>query len=150
MRNFIIILLFFPALIFAQEKIEISHLSKAINTVGAELNFFQNEKEQAFFTAIREENDDFISSIYSTEFQLGEWSKGKYFEVFNSDNFESGNIFITKDKEAFFTFCANEKCAIYQSHFKKERWTTPKRLDERINKTPSTSSQPTIAETDAG
>ena len=27
--------------------------------------------------------DDFISSIYSTEFQLGEWSKGKYFEVFN-------------------------------------------------------------------
>ena len=48
MRNFIIILLFFPALIFAQEQIEIRHLSKAINTVGAELNFFQNEKEQAF------------------------------------------------------------------------------------------------------
>ena len=99
MRNFIIILLFSPALIFAQEQIEIRHLSKAINTVGAELNFFQNEKEQAFFTAIREENDDFISSIYSTEFQLGQWSKGKYFEPFNSDYLQSGNLFITKCKE---------------------------------------------------
>ena len=27
-------------------------------------------------------------------------------------------IFITNDKEAYFTFCANEKCAIYQSKFK--------------------------------
>ena len=148
MRNFIIILLFFPALIFAQEQIEIRHLSKAINTVGAELNFFQNEKEQAFFTAIREENDDFFSCIYSTAFQLGQWSKGKYFEPFNSDYLQSGNLFITKDKEAYFTFCAKEKCAIYQSNFKNKRWTKPKKLDERVNKIASTSTQPTIAEVD--
>ena len=139
MRNFIIILLFSPALIFAQEQIEIRHLSKAINTVGAELNFFQNEKEQAFFTAIREENDDFVSCIYSTEFQLGQWSKGMYFEPFNSDYLQSGNLFITKDKEAYFTFCAKEKCAIYQSNFKNKRWTKPKKLDERVNKIASTS-----------
>lgn len=148
MRNFIVIVLIFPSLIFAQEQIEITHLSKAINTVGAELNFFQNEKKHAFFTAIRQDNDDFFSSIYSTEFQLGQWSKGKYFEPFNSDNFQSGNLFITNDKEAFFNFCASEKCAIYQSKLKNERWTTPKKLDERINKIPSTSTQPTIAEID--
>ena len=83
MKNHIIILLFSPLIILAQEQIEIKHLSKAINSVGAELNFLQDEKNHAFFTAIRDDNDDYVSSIYATDFQLGQWSKGSYFHVFN-------------------------------------------------------------------
>ena len=48
MRILLIIILIFPCIIFAQESIEIKHLSNAINSVGAELNFFQDEKNHAF------------------------------------------------------------------------------------------------------
>ncbi len=146
MKNHIIILLFSPLIILAQEQIEIKHLSKAINSVGAELNFLQDEKNHAFFTAIRDDNDDYVSSIYATDFQLGQWSKGSYFHVFNSDFMQSGNLFIAKDKVAYFTFCKADICAIYRSNFKNKKWTKPKKLDERINQKESTSTQPTIAE----
>ena len=146
MKNHIIILLFSPLIILAQEQIEIKHLSKAINSVGAELSFFQDEKTHAFFTAIRDDNNDYVSSIYATDFQLGQWSKGSYFHVFNSDFMQSGNLFLDKDKVAYFTFCKADICAIYRSNFKNEKWTKPKKLDERINQKESTSTQPTIAE----
>ena len=84
MKKYIIILLFYPFIILAQEQIEIKHLSKPINSVGAELNFIEDEKNHAFFTAIRDDNDDYVSSIYVTDFQRGQWSKGSYFDVFNS------------------------------------------------------------------
>ena len=145
MRFFKFILLFLSSVIFAQENIEIKHLSTAINSIGAELNFFQDEKTHAFFTAIREDNNNYISSIYHSNFQLDQWSKGSYFSPFNSDYLQSGNLFITRDKMAYFTFCKEENCAIYSSKFQKKRWTTPKKLDERINKMGSTSTQPNIA-----
>ena len=145
MRFFKFILLFFSSVIFAQESIEIKHLSTAINSIGAELNFFQDEKTHAFFTAIREDNNNYVSSIYHSNFQLDQWSKGSYFSPFNSDYLQSGNLFITKDKMAYFTFCKGESCAIYSSKFKKQEWTKVKKLDERINKMGSTSTQPNIA-----
>ncbi len=146
MKNYVTILLFFPLIILAQNQIEIKHLQKAINTVGAELNFFQYEKTHAFFTAIRDDNNDYVSSIYSADVQLGQWSKGNYFHAFNSDFMQSGNLFITKDKVAYFTFCKANSCDIYRSHFKNEKWTKSKKLDERINQKESTSTQPTIME----
>ncbi len=145
MRFFKFILLFFSNVIFAQENIEIKHLSTAINSIGAELNFFQDEKTHAFFTAIREDNNNYISSIYHSNFQLDQWSKGSYFSPFNSDYLQSGNLFITRNKMAYFTFCKGANCTIYSSKFQKKRWTTPKKLDERINKMGSTSTQPNIA-----
>ena len=145
MRFFKFILVFFSSVIFAQESIEIKHLSTAINSIGAELNFFQDEKTHAFFTAIREDNNNYVSSIYHSNFQLDQWSKGSYFSPFNSDYLQSGNLFITKDKMAYFTFCKGESCAIYSSKFKKQKWTKVKKLDERINKMGSTSTQPNIA-----
>ena len=92
MRSLLIIILIFPCIIFAQESMVIKHLANAINSVGAELNFFQDEKNHAFFTAIREDNDNYISSIYSSNFQLDEWSRGSYFSAFNSDFMQSGNL----------------------------------------------------------
>ena len=145
MRFLKFILVFFSGIISAQESIEIKHLSTAINSIGAELNFFQDEKDHAFFTAIREDNNNYFSSIYHSNFQLDQWSKGSYFHPFNSDYLQSGNLFITKDKIAYFTFCKGESCVIYRSKFKKQKWTKPKRLDERINKIGSTSTQPNIA-----
>ena len=44
MRSLLIIILIFPCIIFAQESMVIKHLTNAINSVGAELNFFQDEK----------------------------------------------------------------------------------------------------------
>ena len=43
MRSLLIIILIFPCIIFAQESMVIKHLTNAINSVGAELNFFQDE-----------------------------------------------------------------------------------------------------------
>ena len=145
MRFFKFILLFFSSIIFAQESIEIKHLSTAINSIGAELNFFQDEKAHAFFTAIREDNNNYVSSIYHSNFQLDQWSKGSYFSPFNSDYLQSGNLFITKDKMAYLTFCKGESCSIYSSKFKKQKWTKVKKLDDRINKMGNTSTQPNIA-----
>ena len=48
MRFVKVILVFFSSVIFAQESIEIKHLSTAINSIGAELNFFQDEKNHTF------------------------------------------------------------------------------------------------------
>ena len=144
MRILQIIILIFPCIIFAQESMVIKHLSTAINSIGAELNFFQDEKNHAFFTAIREDNGNYTSSIYSSNFQLDQWSNGSYFSAFNSDYMQSGNLFITKDKVAYFTFCKGENCAIYHSKFKKQKWGKPIRLEERINKIGATSTQPTI------
>ena len=70
MRSLLIIILIFPCIIFAQESMVIKHLANAINSVGAELNFFQDEKDHAFFMAIREDNDNYTSSIYSSNLQL--------------------------------------------------------------------------------
>ena len=94
MRFFKFILLFLSSVIFAQENIEIKHLSTAINSIGAELNFFQDEESHAFFTAIREDNNNYVSSIYHSNYQLDQWSKGSYFSPFNSDYLQSGNLFI--------------------------------------------------------
>ena len=149
MRFFKFILLFLSSVIFAQENIEIKHLSTAINSIGAELNFFQDEESHAFFTAIREDNNNYVSSIYHSNYQLDQWSKGSYFSPFNSDYLQSGNLFITRDKMAYFTFCKGANCTIYSSKFQKKRWTTPKKLDERINKMGSTSTQPNIATIDS-
>jgi hypothetical protein len=146
MKKYIIIFLFLPCLTLAQEKIEIKHLSNAINSVGAELNFLQDKNNHAFFTAIRDDDNDYVSSIYSSNLQLDQWSKGSYFSAFNSDYMQSGNLFITKAKMAYFTFCKADICAIYRANFKNKKWTKPKKLDERINQKESTSTQPTIAE----
>ena len=48
MRSLLIIILIFPCIIFAQESMVIKHLTNAINSVGAELNFFQDEKRSIF------------------------------------------------------------------------------------------------------
>ena len=132
MRILQIILLIFPCITFSQENIVIKHLANAINSVGAELNFFQDEKDHAFFTAIRDDNNNYTSSIYSSNLQLDQWSKGDYFSSFNSDYMQSGNLFITKDKTAYFTFCKGENCAIYHSKLKKQKWGVPKKLEEKI------------------
>ena len=145
MRSLLIIILIFPCIIFAQESMVIKHLTNAINSVGAELNFFQDEKDHAFFMAIREDNGNYTSSIYSSNFQLDQWSNGSYFSAFNSDFMQSGNLFITENKMAYFTFCKGENCAIYHSKLKKQKWGVPKKLEERINKIESISTQPTIA-----
>ena len=115
MRIYQAIFLFFPCLLFAQEQtMVIKHLPNAINTIGAELNFFVDENDHAFFTAIRDDNNGYTSSIYSSNLQLDQWSKGTYFPPFNSDYMQSGNLFITKEKIAYFTFCKGKNCAIYK------------------------------------
>ena len=146
MRIYQAIFLFFPCLLFAQEQtMVIKHLPNAINTVGAELNFFVDENDHAFFTAIRDDNNGYTSSIYSSNLQLDQWSKGTYFPPFNSDYMQSGNLFITKEKIAYFTFCKGKNCAIYKSEYKKKKWTKPTSLESRINKNESTNTQPNIA-----
>jgi len=139
-------IIFISANVLAQENVKIKHMSNSINSTGAEFNFILNkDKDGAFFTAIRNEEGKYFSSIYHAECHLNEWSKGIYFDDFNSDFLQSGNIFITKENVAFFTLCEADVCSIYSSKLKKGKWSAPKRLDNRINLDGSTNTQPNIA-----
>jgi len=63
MRFVKVILVFFSSVIFAQESIEIKHLSTAINSIGAELNFFQDEKNQVTDPTIKNHLDERIDAV---------------------------------------------------------------------------------------
>ncbi len=145
MRILILILLL-GTTVLAQENVKIQHLPNSINSTGAEFNFIYNKDGGgAFFTAIRKDKEKYFSSIYHTEYHLNEWSKGIYFNDFNSDFLQSGNIFITQENIAFFTLCEEDLCSIYSSILEDGKWTTPLRLDNRINLEGSTNTQPNIA-----
>ena len=146
MKIFKTLLFCFPGILFGQEdSIVIKHLSNSINSTEAELNFFVDENNHAFFMTIRNDNNDYSSSIYESTLRIEEWSKGRYSKSFNSDFFQSGNLFITKEKIAYFTFCDSDKCTIYKSKYSNQKWTKPISLEKKINQEETSSTQPSIA-----
>jgi hypothetical protein len=72
-----IILIFIPFISLSQE-VKIEHLTKNINTVGAELNFVQTNENTAFYTSSTLEEGEYQSLIFRTKLENGEWKKGRY------------------------------------------------------------------------
>ena len=84
-----ILLVIIPFISFSQE-VEIKHLSTTINTIGAELNFVQINKNTALYTSSTLEEGKYQSLIFKTELKNEEWIKGKYYHLGSS--YAYGNI----------------------------------------------------------
>ena len=112
MKFYALLLLIFPCILLAQEELLIEHLPNTINTYDAEFNFVQKDDNTGYYTASREEEGLYKSSIYNSTFKYNTWGKGKY-SVFNSDNFSTGNIsFSTVDGRTYFDICKGDNSNI--------------------------------------
>ena len=118
MKKLFLILLI-PISIYPQG-IEIKSLSTNINTNNAEINFIQLNDSTAFFTSITDSENSIESSIYMTSLQNNEWSYKKY-SKFNSDIFNSANIFFSPKGKVFFTICDIDMINCRIVCFEKER-----------------------------
>lgn len=118
MKKLFLILLI-PITIYPQG-IEIKSLSSNINTNNAEINFIQLNDSTAFFTSITDSENNIESSIYMTSLHNNEWSYKKY-SKFNSDIFNSANIFFSPKGKVFFTICDIEMINCRIVCFEKER-----------------------------
>ena len=105
MKNTIILLLL-PFFVLSQEVL-IKQLPDNINTNHAELNFVQINDSTAYFTVVTEKEGKLESNIYTTTFTNEEWGKKKYAE-YNSDLFNTANIFFLEGGRTFLTACNNE------------------------------------------
>ena len=94
-----ILLVIIPFISFSQE-VEIKHLSTTINTIGAELNFVQINKNSALYTSSTLEEGEYQSLIFKTELKNGEWIKGKYYHLGKS--FSYANITTPIEKHYFY------------------------------------------------
>ena len=94
-----ILLVIIPFISFSQE-VEIKHLSTGINTIGAELNFVQINKNTALYTSSTLEEGKYQSLIFRTELKNGKWIKGKYYHLGKS--FSYGNVSKHVEKNHFF------------------------------------------------
>ena len=65
-------------------------MSTTINTIGAELNFVQINKNTALYTSSTLEEGKYQSLIFKTELKNEEWIKGKYYHLGKS--YAYGNI----------------------------------------------------------
>ena len=138
MRHIIIILLFSPFLILAQD-IKIEHLSDAINSYGAEFNFVQIDENTAYFSSSTLENKKYQSVIFLTLFEGGVWGRGKYINIGKS--YSSANVHFPKNEDSFyFSICDQEgNCKIAFRNYKKQ---ITENLNENINLINSTNTQP--------
>ena len=84
-----ILVVIIPFISFSQG-VEIKHLSTTINTIGAELNFVQINKNTALYTSSTLEEGKYQSLIFKTELKNEEWIKGKYYHLGKS--YAYGNI----------------------------------------------------------
>lgn len=96
-----IITFLLPFTVISQE-VNITKLSKNINTSNAEMNFIQINDSTAYYTSVMQSNDILESCIYQTNLKSGRWSKKKY-SIYNSDLYSTANICFLDDLYVFFT-----------------------------------------------
>lgn len=99
-KIFITLFILFIPIVSNSQELEIKHLSKNINTVGAELNFVQTNKNTAFYTSSTLEEGKYQSLIFRTELKVGEWQKGKYDHLGNSYSYAN----ISYPQEEYFVY----------------------------------------------
>ena len=135
-----ILLVIIPFLSFSQE-IEIKHLSTTINTIGAELNFVQINKNTALYTSSTLEEGEYQSLIFKTELKNGEWIKGKYYHLGKS--FSYANI-TTPIEKHYFYFSVVDKFGNSKIAFQDPEKSVTQFLNNKINLANSSNTQPHI------
>ena len=102
----ILIILLAPIGVLSQEVL-IKPVSENINSINAEINFVQKTDSTAYFTTVKAEGNSLKSSLYKAVFLNGSWYKNRY-SKYNSDVYNTGNIFFSEQKRVFLTRCNGE------------------------------------------
>lgn len=135
-----ILVVIIPFISFSQE-VEIKHLSTTINTIGAELNFVQINKNTALYTSSTLEEGEYQSLIFRTELKSEEWIKGKYYHLGKSYSY--GNISYTREYYYFY-FSVVDKFGESKIAFRDPKKPVTQFLNNKINLANSTNTQPHI------
>ena len=133
-----IILIFIPFISLSQE-VKIEHLTKNINTVGAELNFVQTNENRAFYTSSTLEEGEYQSLIFRTELENGEWKKGKYHHLGKAYSY--ANISYPKD-EHYIYYSVMDKLGNSKIAFRNYKKSITQLLNNNINLSNSINTQP--------
>ncbi len=115
--KFVILILFLPLFSLSQS-VAIKNLPGKINTLDAELNFVQVNDTLAYFTQVLGLEEKIESNIFSAKFISGNWVEKEY-SLYNSDFFNTANIFFFNKKKVFFTKCVEKAKAckiVYQDY----------------------------------
>ena len=135
-----ILLVIIPFISFSQE-VEIKHFATTINTIGAELNFVQINKDSALYTSSTLEEGEYQSLIFRTELKSGEWIKGKYYHLGKAYSY--GNISYTGE-DYYFYFSVIDKFGNSKIAFQDPKKPVTQFLNNKINLANSTNTQPHI------
>ena len=133
-----IILIFSPFISLSQE-VKIEHLSKNINTVGAELNFVQTNENTAFYTSSTLEEGEYQSLIFRTELKNEEWQKGRYDHLGKAYSY--ANITYPKD-EHYIYYSVMDKFGNSEIAFREYKKPVTQFLKNKINQPNSINTQP--------
>jgi hypothetical protein len=135
-----ILLIIIPFISFSQE-VEIKHLSTSINTIGAELNFVQINKNTALYTSSTLEEGKYQSLIFRTELNSGEWIKGKYYDL--GESYSYGNISYNEKNNCFY-FNVVDKFGNSRIAFQDPEKSVTRFLNNKINLENSNNTQPHV------
>ena len=133
-----IIIIIIPLISFSQE-LEIKHLSEFINTHGAELNFIQINETTAFYTSSSIEKEKYRSLIFETHLKSGEWQKGRYFHLGDSESYANISYNLNDDYVYYSEVDKNGVTKIVCKNLQKSIY---KILNNKINLPESINTQP--------
>ena len=102
----ILVIFLIPIAVLSQDVL-IKPVSENINTINAEINFIQTNDSTAYFTTVKAEGNRLKSTIHKAVFLNGSWSKNQYTK-YNSDLYNTGNIFFSEQQRVFLTRCNGE------------------------------------------
>jgi hypothetical protein len=154
------------ACLFAQKLMQdtvpvaIEHLSENVNTPYSEFGAQQLDDTMLVYSALRPnstEDYDFIlpnfylAKIYQSKTTIAGWSLGKKMnvQINNKGTNNANSEYNTDHKKIYFTRCNPEKivdmkCDIYMTEFKGGKWLKPVKLNDKINLSAYTSTQPAL------
>jgi len=138
--------------------VNINRLENTINTPYSEFNAFPLGDSVLYFSSLRPTGKEksnaliqpaYTTLIYKSNLQLNGWSEAKEIDSrINTKDAHNANITFSNDyKTIYFSRCYEERadkmhCNLFKSRFENNRWSTPEKLNNRINVPGHTATQP--------
>ncbi len=143
----------------------IEHLGENINTPYSEFAAFQLGDTALVFSTLRpymsEENEFllpnvYLSKVFISKNSIAGWALAKEWKSkINGKETNNANTAFTKEhKKIYFSRCSPSKyaeieCSIYMIEFLNGKWQNPVKLNDKINPSGYSSTQPTISKIDS-
>ena len=140
--------------------VTIERMGNEINTQFSEFaaselhdSFYQFSSIREVPSSIKQNNKEFLSRIYTMKLDNNEWKENKeLFAWLDTYNEHIANGTFSEDgKRFYFNVCQNKnvsdlRCDIYVSRFENKSWQVPIKLNDNINPSDATNTQPYEAE----